>query len=184
MEGKIVFQGKSGKGKKILIRYIQKGDAGKMLDYINTLSKEQTFLRFQGEQLTIEEEERFLDGQLQKLHKNQAVHLLVFSDQELIGTASVTMLDKTDSHVGLFGISLGKGYRGEGIGKLLMKITLKEAEDKMPQLRLVTLYVFGDNILAQGMYKKFGFIEYGRLPEGSYRNGKYSDLISMFKKVR
>lgn len=57
--GQIVYQGTSKKAKNILIRYIQQGDAEVMMEYINTLSQEQTFIRFQGETLSLEEEQQF-----------------------------------------------------------------------------------------------------------------------------
>lgn len=47
-----------------------------------------------------------------------------------------------------------RSHRGQGIGKTLMEFVLKEAEKNIPQLRIVTLQVFGNNPLAQAMYKK------------------------------
>ena len=37
--------------KKIYFRYLVATDAEQMWEYINTLSKEQTFIRFQGEKI-------------------------------------------------------------------------------------------------------------------------------------
>ncbi len=64
-----------------------------------------------------------------------------------------------------------------------MKLALEDAEKNLPQLRIITLAVFGDNLAAQGLYKKFGFQEYGRLPEGVFYNGRYVDDICMCKKI-
>ena len=65
-----------------------------------------------------------------------------------------------------------------------MKLTLEEAEKNLPELRLVTLGVFEINTLAREMYMKFGFQEYGRLPEGSQYKDQYVDDIYMYKKIR
>lgn len=184
MEGKIVFEGLSDKGNKIMVRYPTKGDAQMMRDYINTLSKEQTFIRFQGEKVSLGHETRYLKKQLKRIIKKTTVELLVFCNNKLIGISSIDMRDKTESHEGVFGISLAKEYRGEGIGKKFMQLVLEEAEKNISQLRIVTLGVFGDNPLAKSMYEKFGFKEYGRLPGGILHKGEYIDHIYMYKNIK
>ena len=184
MEGKIIFKGLSDKENEIIIRYSTKDDAQAMCDYINTLSKEQTFVRFQGEKVSLRHETKYLKSQLKRIIKKQTVQLLVFCNNRLIGVSSIDMKDKTESHEGVFGISIAKEYRGEGIGKKFMQLVLEEAEKNIPQLRIVTLGVFGDNPLAKSMYEKFGFQEYGRLPEGSKRRDQFVDHIYMYKKIK
>jgi RimJ/RimL family protein N-acetyltransferase len=184
MEGKIVFEGLSSKGNKIIIRYPVKGDVEQMRDYINSLSKEQTFIRFQGEQVTLGHETKYLNRQLKRIVKKTTVELFVFCNNKLIGISSIDMKDKTESHEGVFGISIANEYRGEGIGKIFMKMVLEEAERHMPQLRIITLGIFGGNVIAKSMYEKFGFKEYGRLPKGVLHKGKYVDHIYMYKNIR
>jgi RimJ/RimL family protein N-acetyltransferase len=183
MEGKVVFEGSSDKGNKITIRYPAKCDAREMRDYINTLSKEQTFISFQGEKVSLGDETKYLNDQLKRIVKKQTVALLVFCNNKLIGISSIDMKDKTESHEGVFGISIVNEYRGEGIGTILMKLVLEEGARQMPQLRIVTLGVFGGNELAKSMYERFGFKEYGRLPKGVLHKGKYLDHIYMYKNV-
>ncbi len=182
--GEIVYQDKTSKGENILIRYPQEDDMQAMCDYINTLSKEQTFIRFQGEQISLEDETKYLNGQLEKIRNQRTVQLLVICGNQIVGIAGVDLKEKTESHEGVFDISLAKEFRGEGLGKTLMRLTLEEAENNLPQLRLITLGVFGDNTLAQELYKKFGFQEYGRLPGGSRHKDQYVDHIYMYKKTK
>lgn len=179
----IIFEGKTKQDKSYVIRYPQDGDAQAMCDYINELSKERTFVRFQGEQISLEEETKYLQEQLEKIKNNKTVQLMIFCDTKIMGISGVDLKDKTESHEGVFGISLAKDIRGEGIGKILMRLTFEEAEKCLSKLRLITLGVFGDNQIAKKMYEGFGFQEYGRLPEGSLHNGKYVDNIYMYKKV-
>lgn len=184
MEGKVVFEGSSSKGSKIIIRYPAKDDVGQMRDYINTLSKEQTFIRFQGEKVSLGHETKYLNDQIKRIIKKTTVELFVFCNNKLIGISSIDMKDKTESHEGVFGLSIAKEYRGEGIGTILMKIVLEEAERHMPQLKIVTLGIFDGNLIAKDMYEKFGFKEYGRLPKGILYKGKYIDHIYMYKNIR
>ena len=65
-----------------------------------------------------------------------------------------------------------------------MKLILEEAEKNLPKLRIITLEVFENNPVAQEMYKKFGFREFGKLPEGIAYKGQYIDRIYMYKKIR
>ena len=54
MQEKIVTKFNLEDGREIVFRYPQKEDAEAMARYINTLSKERTFISFQGEQITLE----------------------------------------------------------------------------------------------------------------------------------
>jgi len=182
--GKQVYQGKTKKGNEISIRYPLSTDLKSLFSYINTLSEEQTFIRFQGEQVSLAEEKKYLDSQMEKIAKREAVKLLVFHGEELIGVADIVMLDRIESHIGSFGITIAKGYRNEGIGKLLMKLALDEALKNLPQLKIVKLGIFEGNDIAYKMYKRFGFKEYGKLPKGVKFRGGFIDHIYMYKQVR
>ncbi|MFH0792250.1 MAG: GNAT family N-acetyltransferase [bacterium] len=182
--GKIVYRGKTKKGTDITIRYPSISDLKPLRCYINTLSKERTFITFQGEQLSLESEEKYLKSFLEKTKKRQAVKLIVFTGKKLIGVADIKLDDKSiDSHIGAFGITIHKNYRGEGIGKLLMKLVLETAKDNLKGMKLVILSVFGNNPVARRMYQKFGFIDYGNLPKGVLHRGRYVDHYYMYKKL-
>ncbi len=184
MEGKVVYQGKTKDGVDFEIRYPKKEDAKALCEYINKISKEKTFIRFQGEELTLEDEVKYINEQLEKIDKHLGVLLLIICQDKVMGCSDLETKDKTESHEGVMGISISKEIRGEGIGKIFMKTVIEEAIKNIPQLKLITLGVFGDNELALNMYPKFGFTEYGRLPGGSFHKGSYVDHIYMYKKVR
>jgi len=183
--GKIVYKGKTKKSTDIIVRFPVKEDVKALLKYINTLSNECTFIRFQGEQLTLKEEKKYLDNFLEKIEKNLAVKLLIFTANKLIAVSDViTPSDKIESHIGTFGITVVNEYRNQGIGKLLTKLVLDEAKKNLKNLRIIKLGVFANNPIAKIMYQRFGFIEYGNLPEGIKHKGKYVNHIYMYKKIR
>ena len=184
MEGKVIFEGKSKNGTPYIVRYPTISDVQKMCDYVNVISQERTFLTFQGEIIGLEYETAYLTRQLERINKNQTVQLLVFSNDNLIGISSVDMKDRTSSHEGVLGISIANGYREEGIGTKLMELIIDEAKENLPALRIITLGVFGDNPKAYEMYKKFGFIESGRIPKGILHKGEYVDHIHMHKTIK
>ena len=151
---------------------------------MNTLSQECTFIRFRGEQLTLKEEKKYLDEFLDKIEKNLTVKLLVFVGSKLISVADITSSDKVESHIGTFGITVAIEYRNQGIGNLLTQLVLAEAKKNLKNLRIIKLGVFANNPIAKIMYEKFGFKEYGNLPEGIKHKDKYIDHIYMYKKIR
>lgn len=181
--GKVIFQGKTKKGNEILIRYPLSTDVNMLHRYINTLSQEQTFIRFQGEEISIEEETNYLNSQIEKIEKGEAVKLFVFNNNELVAVSDIYLEDKISSHVGVFGITVAIEFRNEGIGKMLMELVLKEATENMPKLKIATLGVFSNNPLALEMYKKLSFREYGRLPKGVNHRGEFVDHIYMYKNI-
>jgi len=159
-------------------------DLKAMRDYINALSRERTFITFQGEQISLDNEKKYLENFIKKIKKNQAIKLIAFAGNKLIGVSDVELSDRIiEKHVGTFGITIHKDYRGEGIGKLLMKLTLENAKRELRGMKIVTLGVFGNNIVARKMYQKFGFKNYSKLPKGILHRGKYVDHYEMYKKL-
>jgi RimJ/RimL family protein N-acetyltransferase len=177
----IIFEGEIVKGKHFIIRYPQEGDAQVMCDYINALSEERAFVRFQGEKMAVEEEREFLDKELKAIKELKAVMLFVIVENRIVGIAALDMKDKTESHQGVLGISIVKEYRGEGLGKRLMAKILEEGKRCIPQLRIIVLGLFENNHRARQMYEEFGFVEFGRLPKGILYRGDYVDEILMYK---
>ncbi|MGA2967844.1 MAG: GNAT family N-acetyltransferase [Candidatus Levyibacteriota bacterium] len=181
---KIVYHGKTKTGKEILVRYPEKEDVVEMMRFINNLSKEKTFIRFQGEQTSLDEETKYLAGILENINNKKAVQLLVFLGDKLIANSDIHMRDKTERHVGIFGIAVAKDYRNEGVGRLLMELLFEEARKEISGLKIVTLEVYAKNSIAKRIYERFGFKQYGLLPEGIFRGGVFEDAILMYKNTK
>lgn len=184
MTNKIIDKFCLKNSKQIIFRYPKTGDVFLMTKYINALSKERTFIRFQGETITLEEEEKYLEKQLERIVKKQTVQLIALCKQQIVGISSVDLRDKVEQHIGVFGITLAKEFRGQGLGRKLMQAVLKEATKKLPGLRIITLEVYKINNVARNLYEDTGFKQYGLLPKGLKYKGKYLDRILMFKKVK
>lgn len=170
-------------GLNVLLRYPKQGDAKLMCDYINILSKEKTYITWQGEKIKLTDEQKYLDKQIKRFKSKESVQLLLFVNNNLSGISSIDLGERVQDHIGSFGISILKEFRGMGLGKLLMKNILDEANKNLPRLKIITLEVFADNKKAISMYKSFGFKEYGKLPDGNKYKGKFVDDILMYKKI-
>lgn len=181
---KIVFTGKSKNNTDYIIRYATEHDVLEMHRYINELSKEQTFISFQGEEITLDEEEKYLEDELKHIRDHKAVLLLVIAQNKIVGASGIKLMGRIEKHIGIFGISLAKDFRNQGIGKQFMKSVLEEAEKNIPELRIVVLSVFANNPIARSLYESLGFIEYGSLPKGVLHKGEYITHNFMYKEIK
>jgi RimJ/RimL family protein N-acetyltransferase len=181
---KTVFEGCSKIGIPFSVRYPSMSDAPALQEHFNQMSSERTFSAFQGEQISLEEENLYLEGKLLEIDAHESVLLLAFSEGRLAGMAQVAAKFGVETHVGSFGISVGRNFRGQGIGTRLAELVMREAEENIRGLRIIELNVFGDNEVAYSIYKdKLGFREFGCLPGGlSYRKG-FVDLVLMYKSL-
>ena len=108
------------------------------------------------------------------------VEICAFVDGKLVGSAGNSLIrncDKMWNRVE-FGISILKGYWGLGIGDALTKSCIECA--KNAGFLQLELEVVSENENAIRLYKKHGFVEYGRNPRGFLsRDGHWKELVLM-----
>ena len=170
-------------GQEIKFRYPTIKDVKKLKNYINKISAEQSFILLQGFQNTLESETNWLKDKLEKISKNKCVYICGFHQNKLVACAEITLGFEAKSHVGEFGISVALEFRGQGIGQKIMELVISESVKKIPEMKIIDLEVFGENLIAQNLYRKMGFIEYGRLPSGLKRRGQFDNAVYMYKKL-
>lgn len=177
--GAILFH-ETQDGHDVLIRYPVIEDARGMMEYINALSQERTYILAQGKEFTFEEEKEYVRDKIKEIEKGLCVKGLLFVDGVLAGISEVDAhtTEYADAPQGGFGISIAQPFRGNGYGKLLMRTVLDEARRVLP-IRMIVLKHFGNNSVARKMYESFGFVEVGRIPGGSLHRGEYVDDVTM-----
>ncbi len=65
-----------------------------------------------------------------------------------------------------------------------MQNVLKEAEENLSDLKIVTLEIFSGNNIAYDLYRSFGFKEYGLLPVGILYKDEYLDRILLYNEIK
>ncbi len=174
---------KTKTGKKALIRYPKWDDLTALTEYINELSKEDTYITVFNQEITLEEEKEFLTRVFKEMESQNGVTLLCFVDKELVAVSGFNRRKyngKRDNHVAEFGISVKSEYRNAGIGFMMARIVIKEGLKNVPGIKIVRLNVFGENEQAIHLYEKLGFEEVGRIPGGILYREKYIDDILMY----
>ncbi len=184
--GKTIHTFTTKNGHQAEFRYPSWEVLPQVLEYINTLSAEDTFIRFSGEKLTLKEEAEYLSSVFVEMELGQAVSVYCYLEGQLVGICGVEKLPalkERGKHVALFGLTVAKEYRGEGIGYELASTTIQQAKERLEGLRLITLSCFAINTTALALYRKLGFQEMGRFPEYVLYKGEYIDQVEMFLKV-
>ncbi|MCL5970148.1 MAG: GNAT family N-acetyltransferase, partial [Patescibacteria group bacterium] len=169
------------KGREVVVRYPKKEDLDILLEFINKLSKENTYITFSGEEVTREEEEKYLEKVLKELEDGNGATLLGFVDDKLVASAGVTRGGKRREHLGTVGITIHKDFRNEGIGKEILRLLFEEA--KILGLKMVDLKAYSPNCIAINLYKKLGFEEVGKGPGTIRHNDNFVDEVWMIKKL-
>ena len=170
-------------GLLVTIRPPRSSDALAMMNFINPISQEHTFITFQGEQLSLKEEQEYVKSMVKKMKSHEAVQLLALHEDKVVANTSIELSIRVNHHVGTFAIAISDGYRGEGLGSTIIELLLQFAKENLPELRIIELKVFASNEKAHHVYQKFGFIEYGRLPKGVFYQGDYIDEIFMYREI-
>jgi ribosomal-protein-alanine N-acetyltransferase len=83
-----------------------------------------------------------------------------------------------EAHVATLGVT--KALQGEGVGSMLLDALLAEADKRSP---VVLLEVRADNLAAQRLYERRGFVEIGRR-RGYYQPSGADAVIMKRKRVR
>jgi ribosomal protein S18 acetylase RimI-like enzyme len=101
---------------------------------------------------------------------------------KLIGLCTISRKGQhlEDRHAGILGIAVHPNWRGRGLGSMLLAHALKRCEGKF---EIVQLAVTEKNLQAQALYRRFGFVESGRLPRAFQRDGVYLDDILMWRAI-
>ncbi|MDO8436230.1 MAG: GNAT family N-acetyltransferase [bacterium] len=172
-------------GKNIKIRKLSKDDLKNVKEFqkfINSLIKENAKINL-NKNLSFQEEQKFLEGQLRKIKEHKTVFLVAEDKKRIAGTSEISLGEGRQNHVGIFGITIRKGYRGIGLGTCLMENIIELAKKELkPRPKIIRLSVFSINKPASALYKKLGFLEIAKIPKVIQYGDGFIDEIIMLKK--
>jgi RimJ/RimL family protein N-acetyltransferase len=176
--GSVVTTYESKKTHTVTIRYLSPGDFENLFSYVNAIIAEDTTVMLSGEPMTRSAEQAYVQTAVGLVEQGKKIHIVACIGEELVGSAEVRRFDKRKSHVGEIGISVAKGYRDEGIGRMLMETLLSEA--KAMKLRMLYLHCFETNESAIRLYESCGFKKAGIVPGMLSYKGTYVGELTMY----
>lgn len=170
---------------KIIVRNAVPEDAEGLLAFGNGVLTDATefFVTEPDEALpSIEDEKKFIQENLDGEGK---LAIVAEARYALVGFLNFNNNKRRrQKHGGAFGMSVGKEWRGKGVGSALLQTLLAWAKENSA-IEKVCLGVFPENERGLALYKKFGFVEEGRrVREVKMPDGKYVDTILMYRFVK
>lgn len=163
----------------ITIRKATKEDAGSILAFMATVGGESDNLVSdeKGLPFSVVQEEAYLQH---KMESKNSIELLAFEGTTLIGCSGCEASTRSRiCHSGEIGIAVLKSHWGKGVGSLLLSSLVQWARTSETGLRKLNLTVRSDNDRAILLYKRFGFVEEGRVKRLFLINGVFHDGITM-----
>ena len=163
----------------VTIREATKEDAAAILSFMATVGSQSDNLVTDEKGLpnSLGQEEAYLQH---KMESKNSIQLLAFEDHVLIGSAGCDASTRQRiCHSGEIGISVLKSYWGKGVGSALLDFLVQWARTSETGLRKLNLTVRSDNDRAIALYKRFGFIEEGRVKRLFLINGVFYDGMTM-----
>ena len=166
-------------GKEAVIRNGNEADGKAVFDVFNQTHAETDYLLSYPEENTLdpEQEAQFLK---EKTLSFNEVELVAIIDGKIAGVAGIGAIGNKYKvkHRAEFGISILKEYWGLGLGKALAKACIQCAREA--GYEQLELSVVAENEKALSLYRKLGFVEFGRNPKGfKSKYTGYQELISM-----
>lgn len=126
---------------------------------------------------TVEEEREYLE---KKESSPNAVEICAFLDGHMVGTAGIEPVGSKIKvkHRAELGIAIDRAYWGRGIGRELIQACLECAREA--GFVQVELDAAAENDRGLALYRKMGFVEFGRNPKGfRTRDGRWQELVYM-----
>jgi RimJ/RimL family protein N-acetyltransferase len=167
-------------GQLVTIRSAQPDDAARLIAYVRAVLGEAPHFVLEPDEFnfTEDQERHWIQDNLDGPGK---LVLIAEIPGEIIGCLSFENGQRRRiAHRGTFGISVREGWRGQGIGTTMLQ-TLIDWATANSLIEKIGLSVFATNKEAIRLYKRFGFVEEGRLPrEFKSGDGQYADNVLMY----
>ncbi len=155
-------------GKKINIGLLSKKDLKapkKFQDFINSFIEEKAQIAL-NKKLSLKEEREFLKSTLKRIKTHTGIFIIAEHNQSVAGTVGIELKGNRQNHVGEYGITVRKDYRGIGLGGYLTNQIIKLAKKQLkPSPKNIRLSVFSTNKPAITLYKKCGFKKVAEIPK-------------------
>ncbi|MFL5736409.1 MAG: GNAT family N-acetyltransferase [Actinomycetota bacterium] len=158
----------------VTIRPARPRDAGSFLDLWRSVVAEGRSVRSE----RVRQRPSHYRRQFRRSWTDTGAEIVAVSGEQVVGHLSIRREDSpTTAHVATLGIAVAADHRRQGIGSALIAECLRWARGV--GVHKVMLSVFPHNAQAIGLYRKFGFVEEGRLVAYSRRAGGYQDELLM-----
>lgn len=157
----------------ITVRQIELKDAKGFYKALSSVAAEKKYI-LTLEPPSFESTQTFIRSNIENNHAQYVAE----SNETIVGWADIIPFTRQSmTHVGSLGIGVISEFRGQGIGRRLLEITIEHAWQQ--GLKRLELEVFSDNEIAMNLYKKYGYQVEGIKRYARCLNGDYQDIVVM-----
>ena len=152
-------------GNTALLRNAEPSDAGAVLENFSLTHAETDYLLTYPDESTFDTEREACFLQ-RKAESANEIEIIAVADGRVVATAGVDAVGTRDKlrHRAEFGVSVLRAYWDLGLGRALTEACIQCAKEAgYEQLELT---VVAENERAIALYRKAGFVEFGRNPRG------------------
>lgn len=155
------------------IRTATDADTGPLCEYAQALFAERLPGIYHRETPTFEEEREFIRSYVEPANSTM---LVAEEDGRIVGL--IGFLGRTlaeESHVGEFGLSVSRAYRGRGIGTALIESLIAWGSEH--GISRIEVHSWANNPDAARLHTRMGFEEEGRARNAIIRDGETIDVV-------
>jgi diaminopimelate decarboxylase len=158
----------------VTIRPASPRDARAFLEFWRTIVSEERFVRSEEVRHSV----RVYRSRFRRPWTDREAQILAVEEDRVVGHIYIAREDHpVTRHVATLGIAVAADRRGRGIGSALLSEGLGWARGA--GVEKVVLSVYPHNAAAISLYRKFGFIDEGRLVGHSHKSYGYEDEVLM-----
>ena len=152
-------------GNTALLRNAEPSDACAVLENFSLTHAETDYLLTYPDESTFDAEREACFLQ-RKAESANEIEIIAVADGRVVATAGVDAVGTRDKlrHRAEFGISVLRAYWGLGLGRALTEACIQCAKEA--GYEQIELTVVAENERAIALYRKAGFVEFGRNPRG------------------
>ena len=166
-------------GNTALLRNAEPSDACAVLENFSLTHAETDYLLTYPDESTFDAEREACFLQ-RKAESANEIEIIAVADGRVVATAGVDAVGTRDKlrHRAEFGISVLRAYWGLGLGRALTEACIQCAKEA--GYEQIELTVVAENKRAIALYRKAGFVEFGRNPRGfRSRTSGYQEIVHM-----
>ena len=166
-------------GAHVLLRELRWDDLDDLLELHNELIEEEAMIGGDKPLTRDQQADRHAD-MMRDMESGRSVAVVAEADGRTIGITNARRRGGRLRHTAGLGIFVKKGFRDQGIGSEMMREL--ETQAGKGGIEIIFLEVYATST-AVDFYRRLGYKEYGRLPNGIRYRGEYVDAVSMYKRV-
>lgn len=157
--------------------------AKEYMDSVNGIIEEDDYI-YTNKKQTLKETKKYLTNMLKASLKKETIAIVAEIEKKIAGFADISSKKFRENHVAVIGITIGREYRGIGLGSQVLLALMAEGIRKLKEKpKIIELEVFETNKNAQIVYQKLGFKKVAELPNRVQRRRKLITKIIMEKYV-